>query len=62
MSFAPSLNLAVKTQGQNQLSREMSQEVQQKLGALAQKFRELVTVSDPINPFFCIAFFSYQIY
>jgi hypothetical protein len=45
MSFAPSLNLAVKAQGQNQSSPEMSQEVQQKLDALAQKFRELVTNS-----------------
>jgi hypothetical protein len=45
MSLAPSLNLAVKAQGQNQSSPEMSQEVQQKLGALVQKFRELVTNS-----------------
>lgn len=43
MSISPSLNLTVKAQGQNQSSPEMSQEVQQKLGAFAQKFRELVT-------------------
>jgi hypothetical protein len=43
MSISPSLNLAVKAQGQNQSSPEMSEEVQQKLGAVAQKFRELVT-------------------
>lgn len=43
VSISPSLNLAVKAQAQNQSSPEMSQEVQQKLVALAQKFRDLVT-------------------
>jgi hypothetical protein len=43
MSISPILDLAIKAQGQNQSSPEMSQEAQQKLGALAQKFRELVT-------------------
>ena len=45
MSISPILNLVVKAQGQNQTSSEMSQEVQQKLGGLAQKFRDLVTNS-----------------
>ena len=45
MSISPILNLAVKAQGQNQTSPELSQEVQQKLGGLAQKFRDLVTNS-----------------
>jgi hypothetical protein len=45
MSFSPILNLAVKAQGQNQSSPEKSQEVQQKLDELAQKFRGLVNNS-----------------
>jgi len=36
------LNLPVMAQGQNQPSPEQSQEVQNKLGALTQKFRVLV--------------------
>jgi hypothetical protein len=40
-----SLNLPVKAQGQNQTSPQQSQEVQNKLGVLTQKFRELVTKS-----------------
>lgn len=40
-----SLNLPVKAQGQNQTSPQQSQEVQNKLGALTQKFREMVTKS-----------------
>lgn len=43
VSLSPFLNLAVKAQGQNQSSPELSQEVQQKLDAIGQKFRELVT-------------------
>jgi len=39
------LNLPVIAQGQNQPSPEQSQEVQNKLGALTQKFRVLVTKS-----------------
>jgi hypothetical protein len=42
---SPSLNSAVKAQGQNQTSPEMSQQVQQKLDELAQKFRGLVNNS-----------------
>lgn len=43
---SPSFNLAVKAQGQNQSSSpEMSQQVQQKLDELAQKFRGLVNNS-----------------
>ena len=38
------LNLPVKAQGQNQTSSQLSQ-VQKKLGALVEKFRELVTKS-----------------
>ena len=45
VSLSPILNLAVKAQGQNQTSPEMSQQVQQKLDELAQKFRGLVTSS-----------------
>jgi L-lactate utilization protein LutC len=45
VSVAPSLNVAVKAQGQDQTSPQ-SQEVQQKLGELAQKFREAVTDAD----------------
>jgi hypothetical protein len=39
------LNLPVMAQGQNQTSPEQSQDVQNKLGALTQKFRELVIKS-----------------
>jgi len=39
------LNLPVMAQGQNQPSPGQSQEVQNKLGALTHKFRELVTKS-----------------
>src|SRR3954466_13317113 len=39
------LNSLVMAQGQNQISPEQSQDVQNKLGALTQKFRELVTKS-----------------
>jgi len=39
------LNLPVMAQGQNQTSSEQSQDVQNKLGALTQKFRELVIKS-----------------
>ena len=46
VSLSPILNLAAKAQGQNQTSLEMSQQVQQKLDELAQKFRGLVTSSD----------------
>jgi L-lactate utilization protein LutC len=46
MSLSPILNLAVKAQGQNQSSSpEMSQQVQQKLDELAQKFRGVVNSS-----------------
>ena len=43
--FSPTLNSAVKAQGQNQKSPEMSQGVQEKLDQLAQKFRGLVNSS-----------------
>ena len=45
--FSPTLNSAVKAQGQNQKSApsEMSQGVQEKLDQLAQKFRGLVNSS-----------------
>ena len=43
--LSPSFNSAVKAQGQNQTSPEMSQQVQQKLDELAQKFRGLVNSS-----------------
>ena len=45
--FSPTLNSAVKAQGQNQSSppSEMSQGVQEKLDQLAQKFRGLVNSS-----------------
>ncbi|MGH9976674.1 MAG: hypothetical protein ACRD8Z_12700 [Nitrososphaeraceae archaeon] len=43
--WSPSLNSAVKAQGQDQTSPEMSQQVQQKLDELAQKFRGLVNSS-----------------
>jgi hypothetical protein len=39
------LNLPVMAQGQNQTSPEQSQDVQNKRGALRQKFRELVIKS-----------------
>ena len=39
------LNLQVKAQSQNQTSPQLSQDVQKKLVALTQKFRELVTKS-----------------
>jgi hypothetical protein len=40
VSLSPLLNMAVKAQGQNQqTSPEMSQQVQQKLVELSQKFR-----------------------
>ena len=42
---SPTFNLAIKAQGKNQTSPGMSQEVQQNLDALAQKFRELVNSS-----------------
>jgi hypothetical protein len=46
VSLSPILNLTVKAQGQNQSSSpEMSQQVQQKLDELAQKFRGLVNNS-----------------
>ena len=46
MSLSPILNLAVKAQGQDQSSSpEMSQQVQQKLQELAEKFRGLVNNS-----------------
>ncbi|MGC1135856.1 MAG: hypothetical protein WA941_23730 [Nitrososphaeraceae archaeon] len=46
VSISPTLNLAVKVQGQNQPSSpEMSQQVQQKLVELSQKFRVLVNNS-----------------
>jgi hypothetical protein len=43
ISFSPTFDLMLKAQGQNQTSSEMSQEAQQKLTALAGKFKELVT-------------------
>ena len=43
--LSPILNSAVKAQGQNQKSPEMSQGVQEKLDQLAQKFRGLVNGS-----------------
>jgi hypothetical protein len=43
--ISPILNLAVKAQGQNQPSPEMSQQVQQKLLELSEKFRGLVNNS-----------------
>ena len=46
MSLSPILNLAVKAQGQDQSSSpEMSQQVQQKLQELAEKFRGFVNSS-----------------
>jgi hypothetical protein len=46
MSLSPILNVAVKAQGQDQSSSpEMSQQVQQKLQELAEKFRGLVNDS-----------------
>jgi hypothetical protein len=43
ISFFHTFDLMVKAQGQNQTSSAMSQETQQKLTALAEKFKELVT-------------------
>jgi hypothetical protein len=43
--ISPTLNLAVKAQGQNRPSPEMSQQVQQKLLELSEKFRGLVNNS-----------------
>jgi ATP-dependent exoDNAse (exonuclease V) beta subunit len=40
---SPTFNLQVKAQGENQTSSAMAQEVQQKLTALAEKVRQLVT-------------------
>jgi hypothetical protein len=41
--FSPTFDLMVKAQGQNQTSSGMSEEAQQKLTALSEKFKELVT-------------------
>jgi hypothetical protein len=43
--ISPTLNLAVKAQGQNRPSPEMAQQVQQKLLELSEKFRGLVNNS-----------------
>jgi hypothetical protein len=40
------LNLEVKAQSQNQTSPQLTQDVQKRLAAVSQKFRELVTKSD----------------
>ena len=44
MSFS-TLNLEVKAQSQNQTSPQVSQEVEKRLAAVSQKFRELVSKS-----------------
>jgi hypothetical protein len=44
MSFS-TLNLEVKAQSQNQTSPQLSQEVEKRLAAVSQKFRELVSKS-----------------
>ena len=44
MSFS-TMNMEVKAQSQNQTSPQLTQDVQKKLGAVPQKFRELVTKS-----------------
>jgi len=40
------LNLEVKAQSQNQTSPQLTQDVEKRLAAVSQKFRELVTKSD----------------
>ena len=42
---ASTLNLEAKAQSQNQTSPQLSQDVQKRLAAVSQKFRELVTKS-----------------
>ena len=44
MSFS-TMNLEVKAQSQNQTSPQLTQDVQKRLAAVSQKFRELVTKS-----------------
>ena len=39
------MNMEVKAQSQNQTSPQLTQDVQKKLGAVSQKFRQLVTKS-----------------